>query len=136
MEAMWTEYERFLAAIELEEGVNLEVEEKYKNEFEDLFFRNMALAEIIIMPRSDVLGKNASQIGNRNDQCNLNQSHRLMSTITLAAINVPSFSGNYQKSALIYGVFSAPNNVSLSAVEKCIYLRLSLSSDTLYSKKC
>jgi len=138
IEESWAEYEQVQAAIEMEEGISLDVQNKYRMEFEDLYFKTIAAAEKIMIAAGSTVSQDESR--NKNSDIDIPNAcmNKALSTVKLSSLSVPEFTGNYQEWASFYDIFSAliDNNVSLTAIEKFFYLRESLSGEALSSIKC
>jgi len=138
IEESWAEYEQVQAAIEMEEGISIDVQNKYRMEFEDLYFKTIAAAEKIMIGAGSTVSQDESR--NKNSDTDIPNAcmNKVLSTVKLTSLSVPEFTGNYQEWASFYNIFSAliDNNTSLTAIEKFFYLRESLSGEALSSIKC
>lgn len=140
IEDVWLEYDQVQTAIEAEDDIDLDEENAYRAEFEGLYFKNVALAEKIIMSNHAISESKPFQIEKKTDQSNVIQmcESKVTPMVKLAALNVPTFSGNYHEWASFCDIFSAlvDKNIALSPIEKFFYLRAALSGDALNSIKC
>ncbi|XP_050063272.1 uncharacterized protein LOC114130946 [Aphis gossypii] len=138
IEDVWAEYEQVQSAIEMEEGSNIETQNRYRAEFEDLYFKTIAIAEKIVIAASSVVSQDENTNKNTNTDIPNACMNKVLSSVKLSSLSVPVFTGNYQEWASFYDIFSAliDNNASLTAIEKFFYLRESLSGEALSSIKC
>ncbi|XP_060879186.1 uncharacterized protein LOC132951391 [Metopolophium dirhodum] len=138
VEESWAEYEQVQAAIEMEEGISIDAQNKYRMEFEDLYFKTIAAAEKIMIAAGATVSQDESR--NKNSDTDMPNAcmNKVLSTVKLSSLSVPKFTGNLQEWASFYDIFSAliDNNTSLTAIEKFFYLRESLSGEALSSIKC
>lgn len=121
---------------EEENGAN-EDNEKYRDEFENLYFESMAKCEKVLK-MIDNTGTNASSanigsnanISVKNDIAS-GSNPNINSMVKLAALQVPQFSGAYTDWAAFHDIFSAlvHKNESLNDIQKFFYLRSSLAGD-------
>jgi len=116
--------------IKEEVGINEETE-KYRSDFEDLYFENMAkckkackATDCATIADSDST-KNSARASSKISEM-INQAF-----VKLAALQIPQFSGAYTDWASFHDIFSAlvHKNEPLSDVQKFFYLRSSLSED-------
>jgi len=138
IEDVWTEYEQVQSAIEMEEGSNIETQNKYRAEFEDLYFKTIAIAGKIIIAAGWVVSQDENTNKNTNTDIPNVCMNKVLSSIKLSSLSVPVFTGNYQEWASFYDIFSAliNNNASLMAIENFFYFRESSLGDALSSIKC
>ncbi|XP_050063234.1 uncharacterized protein LOC126552559 [Aphis gossypii] len=138
IEDVWAEYEQVQSAIEMEEGSNIETQNRYRAEFEDLYFKTIAIAEKCVIAASSVVSQDENTNKNTNTDIPNACMNKVLSSVKLSSLSVPVFTGNYQEWASFYDIFSAliDNNASLTAIEKFFYLRESLSGEALSSIKC
>ncbi|XP_025190399.1 uncharacterized protein LOC112590994 [Melanaphis sacchari] len=133
IEGIWSEYERIQSAIEETEGVEMNEQDKYREEFEDMFFKAVGIAKKLTEP---VVNKKEAQPYHGIDEdrtCERNdRSIEMISDsknngrqisrppIRLSALNVPTFSGEYNEWATFHDIFTSliHNNADLSPVEK------------------
>jgi len=131
IEEVWTEYEQVQSLIEMQQGVDMDAQNEYRTIFEDLYFKCVAAAEKLITPTDSVVEsiKENSETGHEK---------KVMPAVKLAALNVPTFSGNYYEWTSFFDIFSAliDENSALSSIEKFFYLRASLSGEALTSIQC
>lgn len=55
IEEVWTEYEQVQSLIEMQQGVDMDVQIEYRTICEDLYFKSVAAAEKIIRPSDSVV---------------------------------------------------------------------------------
>ncbi|KAE9521541.1 hypothetical protein AGLY_018067, partial [Aphis glycines] len=151
IEGIWSEYERIQSAIEETEGVEMNEQDKYREEFEDMFFKAVGIAKKLTEP---VVNKKEAQPYHGIDEdrtCERNdRSIEMISDsknngrqisrppIRLSALNVPTFSGEYNEWATFHDIFTSliHNNADLSPVEKFFYLRSAVTGDAQNCIRC
>lgn len=69
------EYEQIQTAMEAEEDIDFYAQNKCKTEFEDLYCKNVALAEKNITPNYVTSESTSFQLENKNDQFNTAQKY-------------------------------------------------------------
>jgi len=131
----WDNFQEVQGQIEEESGVNGE-NEKYRSDFEELYYDNVAKCNKIMRTTSYDCGLNASsnEMLNKPNTNEINvqsNSQSIQSAIKLAALEIPKFSGSYTEWAAFYDIYMAlvHNNKTLTDVQKFFYLRSSLSGD-------
>lgn len=139
----WEEFRCVQLQIEEEDSANGD-NEKYRDEFENLYFENMAKSEKIFK-RADSINTNASSsnVGGNAHICIKNDNTESInpnvnSIVKLAPLEIPQFSGAYTEWAAYHDIFSAlvHNNDKISDIQKFFYLRSSLSGDAESVIKC
>ncbi|KAF0717513.1 Peptidase A2 domain-containing protein, partial [Aphis craccivora] len=138
IEEIWSEYERIQSAIEDAEGVEMNEQDKYREEFEKMFFKAVGIAKKLTEPvvnekeAHPYCGIDENRTCERNYQSietmsDIKDNSRKISRppIRLSALNVPTFSGEYNEWAIFHDIFTSltHNNADLSPVEKYFYLR-------------
>jgi len=132
----WEDFRCVQLQIEEEDGAN-EENEKYRDEFENLYFESMAKCEKVLKmidnsgtnASSENIGSNAN-ISVKNDIAS-SSNPNINSMVKLAALQIPQFSGAYTDWAAFHDIFSAlvHKNESLNDIQKFFYLRSSLAGD-------
>jgi len=139
----WEEFRCVQQQIEEEDSANGD-NEKYRNEFENLYFENMAKSEKIFK-RADSINTSASpsNVGSNAHICIKNDNTasinpNVNSIVKLAPLEIPQFSGAYTEWAAYHDIFSALvyNNDKISDIQKFFYLRSSLSGDAESVIRC
>lgn len=112
--------------------------EKYRGEFEELFYRNLAKCEKLIRSLYSYAASSAgSTVASSNASLNLNVAgrddtlHMIQSAVKLTTFQILVFAGVYTDWQTFYDIFSALiyNNGSLSKVQQFFNLRSSLTGD-------
>lgn len=115
----WEEFQRVQIQIEEENGVNEETE-KYRSDFENLYFESMAkckrfvkatdCATIVDSDSTENSARVSSKISEMTNQA----------FVKLAALQIPQFSGAYTDWASFHDIFSAlvHKNEALSDIQK------------------
>lgn len=132
VETSWDEFQEIQYAMECQTEEPA-AEEKYRAEFEDLYFEVMAECNKMLTEVGNKENKNSdSKIPKSSTN-----SHQA-SVVKLAALNVPEFSGNYKEWTTFKDVFGAliHSNEALTKVQKLIYLKAALSGDAAEVVKC
>lgn len=127
--------------LEIEKQVQEATEDQYRYDFEELYFLSVAKYNKLFKQQQDTY----EQI----DQNNVNQNQTMSqltttvrsnssasnqaSIVKLAALNVPTFSGDYKEWSTFYDMFVAliHGNEALTDVQKFFYLKSALTSDAL-----
>jgi len=129
--------------IEEEDSTN-DDNERYRDEFENLYFENMAKSEKILkMADSTSTNANSVNVGSnahisiKNDNA-ASINPNVNSIVKLPPLEIPQFSGTYTEWAAYHDIFSAlvHNNDKIGDIEKFFYLRSSLSGDAESVLKC
>jgi len=100
IEELWAEYEQVQAAIEIEEGVNIDIQNKYRAEFEDLYFKTIVAAEKIVIAAGSIVSQDENRCISPNTDIPNACMNKVLSTVKLSSLSVPEFTGNYQEWAL------------------------------------
>lgn len=116
---------------------DVEEQMKYREDFENLYFKAMAHARKMLSSN-----RNDSILSIRDDS--EQNSHHIVSNrisavpFKLAALNIPVFNGNYPEWTSFFDTFSALIHVNknLSSIQKFFYLRSALAEDALNCIKC
>ncbi|CAI6374547.1 unnamed protein product [Macrosiphum euphorbiae] len=131
IEETWSEYERIQSEIEETEGVEMDEQDKYREEFEEMFFKAVGIAKKLTEPVFNEKKKATTDI---------KDSGRKISRppIRLSALNVPTFSGEYNEWATFHDIFASliHNNEDLPPVEKFFYLRSAVTGDAQNCIRC
>ncbi|KAF0744804.1 Peptidase A2 domain-containing protein, partial [Aphis craccivora] len=151
IEEIWSEYERIQSAIEDTEGVKMNEQDKYREEFEEMFFKAVGIAKKLTEPvvnekeahpycgidEDGTCERNYQSIETTSD---IKDNSRKISRppIRLSALNVPTFSGEYNEWATFHDIFTSliHNNADLSPVEKFFYLRSAVTGDAQNCIRC
>ncbi|KAL4111867.1 hypothetical protein QTP88_015744 [Uroleucon formosanum] len=106
------------AANEIEKGVNIDIQNKYRAEFEDLYFKTIAAAEKIVIAAGSIVSQDENRYRSPNTDIPNACMNKVLSTVKLSSLSIPEFTGNYQEWALFYDIFSAliDNNTSLTPI--------------------
>lgn len=131
VEEVWVEYEQLQSVIEAQEEVDINAQNEYRKIFEDLYFKSVAAAEKIITQTN---GTEEREKGKSETL----YKKKATPAVKLAALNVPTFNGNYHEWASYYDIFSVlvDRNPDISDIEKIFHLRASLSGEALASIQC
>ncbi|XP_050547463.1 uncharacterized protein LOC126909113 [Daktulosphaira vitifoliae] len=101
----------------------------YRIEFEDTYFKAVAEAEKVLNPIiQQGLVQTAQNTGTTSTQ----------STINLAALNIPTFSGKYEDWSAFFDMFQrlVHFNAEITPVQKFFYLKSSLNGEAASSIRC
>lgn len=140
----WDDFQEVQAQIE---AIEITAEtESYRVDFEDLFYKNLALCDRLVKEYSSVSSNVSAELHNGEaggtPVISASQSgsgpQSVHSAIKLAALQIPTFSGIYTEWATFYDIFVAlvHNNASLSDVQKFFYLRSALTGDAGHVIQC
>ncbi|XP_050527955.1 uncharacterized protein LOC126898049 [Daktulosphaira vitifoliae] len=133
IEAVWSEFEVIQGAIELEEEINMEEQDIYREECEELFFRTLAKANKLIgrVSSSKVENREIKENQYSCQQSSCGQTNKFISHVKLAPISISVFTGEYSEWKPFYDLFSKliHVNADLSDIQKFCYLRSSLSGE-------
>ncbi|CAI6372875.1 unnamed protein product [Macrosiphum euphorbiae] len=131
IEEVWIEYEQLQSVIEAQKEVDINTQNEYREIFEDLYFKSVAAAEKIITQTKGTEEREKSKSETFYEK-------KATPAVKLAALNVPTFNGNYHEWASYYDIFSVlvDKNPDISDIEKIFHLRASLSGEALASIQC
>lgn len=109
IDEVWREFEHVQS--EIEENDSESEQEAHRIEFEETYFKATAEAESFIEKKSneEARGTRSESIGSNTpqDREQMNSFSKNDAPVKLAALNVPMFSGNYQKwSGLLHFLFA------------------------------
>lgn len=128
IEDVWEEFHQVQSEIRADEDAG--EHEGYQLEFEELYFKAMAIAEERLQ---QLEAKKSSSIDTQveKEKISVRETSNAVPLMKLAALNVPVFSGVYAEWAPFYDMYTAliHNNNSLTTIQKFFYLRSSLSGD-------
>lgn len=151
IEETWSEYERIQSEIEETEGVEMDEQDKYREEFEEMFFKAVGIAKKLTEPvfneqkvqpyrGTDEDGTCEGNYRSIETTTDIKDSDRKISRppVRLSALNVPTFSGEYNEWATFHDIFTSliHNNEDLSPVEKFFYLRSAVTGDAQNCIRC
>ena len=90
IEEAWTEYEQIQSVIETQQNFDMNAQNEHREIFEDLYFKSVAAAEKIITQ---------TNVTEKREKSNSEALYekKVMPMVRLAAVNVPTFSGNYHE---------------------------------------
>ncbi|KAF0723320.1 Peptidase A2 domain-containing protein [Aphis craccivora] len=88
---LWAEYEQVQAAIEIEEGVNIDIQNKYRAEFEDLYFKTIVAAEKIVIAAGSIVSQDENRCISPNTDIPNACMNKVLSTVKLSSLSVPEF---------------------------------------------
>lgn len=151
IEETWSEYQRIQSEIEETEGVEMDEQDKYREEFEEMFFKAVGIAKKLTEPVFD--GKKVQPYRGIDEDGTCEGNYRSIETtndikdsgrkisrppIRLSALNVPTFSGEYNEWATFHDIFTSliHNNEDLPPVEKFFYLRSAVTGDAQNCIRC
>jgi hypothetical protein len=108
----------------------LEAQTNERIEFENIYFETMTAIATVI----ESYNKTKAAATNNNQNSTAIQSHQ-NSKINLPVIQIPEFSGHFEKWLSFRDVFQSliHNNNNLNSIEKMHYLKSSLSGDALHT---
>jgi ribosomal protein S17E len=142
---MWDDFQHVQSQIEELNGVD-DNTERYRNEFEELYYINLAKCEKLLREAASRAASTLSNgvAGNVTPTISDyaasrdNSVQSVQSTVKLAALQIPEFSGRYTEWASFYDIFTAliHKNESLDDVQKFFYLRSALTGDAENVIKC
>lgn len=151
IEETWSEYERIQSEIEETEGVEMDEQDKYREEFEEMFFKAVGIAKKLTEPvfnekkvqpyrGTDEEGACEGNYRSIEATTDIKDSSRKISRppIRLSALNVPTFSGEYNEWATFHDIFTSliHNNEDVPPVEKFFYLRSAVTGDAQNCIRC
>jgi hypothetical protein len=142
IEDIWSEFEKVQSSIEVEG--NMSEQESYRIEFEETYFQTIAEAENCIQSSEKEEAKNERNEFTGYTRDTIRDNEQISSLpknkapVKLAALNIPTFSGNYEEWSAFYDIFTAliDKNPVLLSIEKFFYLRNALSGEALNCVSC
>lgn len=139
IEESWELFQKIQLEIEMQ--VQDGSEDQYRFDFEDLYFLAVSKYNKLFEPQQDT----HEQVDQNNESQNQSMSQltttarsnstasNQASIVKLAALNVPTFSGDYKEWSTFHDMFVAliHGNEALTDVQKFFYLKSALTSDAL-----
>jgi len=133
VEEAWYNFERVQSEIEELASANSTDHSAYREEFENAYFEVMAKAEQMINSARSSCGTNINEHGEASPQMSscAESIGSASSSIKLAALNIPVFSGDYADWTSFHDIFVAliHTNINLTPIQKFFYLRSSLVNE-------
>jgi len=123
--------------VEIEMHVKDTTEDQYRCEFEELYFLAVSKYNKLFKQQQDTY----EQIDQNNEEMsqltttvrNVSSASNQASVVKLAALNVPTFSGDYKEWSTFHDMFVAliHGNEALTDVQRFFYLKSALTGDAL-----
>ncbi|XP_050549039.1 uncharacterized protein LOC126910474 [Daktulosphaira vitifoliae] len=137
LEEIWSEYQQVQSEIDIEENVDEEEQNKYREEFEDLYFEAQSKAvKLLEHPIESPIRKYSDTLP--MSRPNLISNCTPHPRINLPQITIPTFTGDHKQWPVFFDLFLSliHNNNDLAEIQKFFYLRSVLAGEALLSIHC